>query len=229
MRIAERIPWHPICLGAGYVGLFWVNAAVSPFAGIRSLLVAILAIAACQLVLTLVLRDARRAALVTTALLLVLGSKIVFTAVADAPEAMGLWVAALWLVLIALAAILIGRIVWRRAREWTVRGATYVLNVVSAFFIVVVVASAVVQGRVGMIIDDLEQGSPWTDVTPATGSAPDEASDLPDIYVLLLDGYPGAIHFSAPSASTTPHSLASSSAAGSTRPAPAGPTTCGPI
>ena len=140
-----------------------MNAAVSPFAGIRSLLVTILAIAAFQLVLTLVLRDARRAALVTTALLLVLGSKIVFMAVADAPEAMGPWVAALWLALIALAAILVGRIVWRRAREWTVQGATYVLNVISALLLVVVVASAVVQGRVGMIIDDLDQGRPWTE------------------------------------------------------------------
>jgi hypothetical protein len=189
MRIAERIPWHPICLGAGYVALFWVNAAVSPFAGIRSLLVTVLAIAACQVLLTLVLRDARRAALVTTALLLVLGSKIVFMAVGDAPEAMGPWVAALWLALIALAAIVIGRIVWRRAREWTVEGATYVLNVFSAVFIVVVIVSAVVQGRVGMIIDDLDQGRPWTEAT--AGPTTNEHSDLPDIYVLLLDGYPG--------------------------------------
>jgi hypothetical protein len=191
MRIAERIPWHPICLGGGYVALFWVNAAVSPFAGIRSLLVTLLAIAACQLLLTLLIRDARRAALVTTALLLVLASKTVFMAVGDAPEAMGTGLAALWLALISMAAILVGRIVWRRAREWTLEGATYVLNVFSAVFIVVVIVSAVIQGRVGMIIDDLDQGHPWTEsATPISRTG--DQSGLPDIYVLLLDGYAGA-------------------------------------
>ena len=65
------------------------------------------------------------------------------------------------------------------------------LNVISALFVVVVIASAVVQGRVGMIIDDLDQGRPWTEAA-AAGPSTDEQSDLPDIYVLLLDGYPGA-------------------------------------
>jgi len=192
MDAAHRIPWHPVVLAAAYVGLFWVDAVVSPFAGTRSLIITVTSVLAIQLGLTALLRDARRAGLLTSTLLGVLWSKTVVTAAVTAAGSMGTALAVVWVGLIVTVAALIVRIARRRRWRWSVPQATYGLNVLSGLFLALTLVSAVTQGRIGMILHDLDQGQPWQPEAQGQRAPADPSSALPDIYVLLLDGYPRA-------------------------------------
>ena len=111
------IPWHPVAFGVAYVSLYWVEAAVSPLAAIRALLIVVAAIGLLQVGLTLALRDAGRGALVTSVIVLAAISKVVIRTVATAPQALGAPLAALWLGAIVLAILLVIRIARRAARS----------------------------------------------------------------------------------------------------------------
>lgn len=182
-RSPPAIPGHPVIFAIGLVAMFWVDAAISPFAGLRSLVVAVTVVAVTQASLTLTLRDATRAALLTTALIAVLASKVVLLVVADALWSMTMPIAVIWLTLVGVALVMIVRIARRRRPSWTGVGTTRALNVLSVSLLVVATVTAVGAGRVGMVVRDLQQPALVADGIPVP-------ADLPDIYVVLLDGYP---------------------------------------
>lgn len=179
------IPGHPMAFAIGLVAMFWVDAAISPFAGLRSLVVAVAVVATTQASLTLILRDATRAALLTTALIAVLASKVVLLVVADALSSMTMPIAVIWFALVGAALVMIVRIARRRGPSWTAVGTTRALNVLSVSLLIVATVTAVGAGRVDMLVRDLQGPPPAADGTQAP-------ADLPDIYIVLLDGYPRA-------------------------------------
>ena len=188
----SAIPWHPIGFGIAYVSLYWVDAAVSPFAAIRALLIVVAAIGLLQLGLTLALRDAGRGALVTSVIVLAAMSKVAFRTLATAPQALGAPLAALWLGAIVLAILLAIRIARRSGARWSLGTVNRTLNIFSVALVGVAIASAVSGGRVAMVMTDLGQGPTWT---PTSGPQTQQGAvppGTPDVYVLLLDGYPGS-------------------------------------
>lgn len=184
------IPWHPVAFGVAYVSLYWVEAAVSPLAAIRALLIVIAAIGLLQVGLSLALRDAGRGALVTSVIVLAAISKVVIRTVATAPQALGAPLAALWLGAIVLAILLVIRIARRARAGWSLGTVNRTLNIFSVALVGVAIVSAVSSGRVAMVMTDLGQGSTWM---PTSGSQDQQSGvqqQAPDVYLLLLDGYP---------------------------------------
>ena len=167
----------------------WFDAAISPYPLVRPLLIAVGGAIVLTVVAALALRSAQVGGLVATAIIWALWSRHLLDLAETAIDRLGVaglaWAAAVVLVLVLLARILL-----RRVSRWTVEGATSVLNKGALLLALVTVVMGGVTGKVGQAIGDLSQGEDleaWL-ASPNT----DAGREGPDVYVLLLDGYPRA-------------------------------------
>ena len=170
-------PWYPVVFAAAYVLNLWVESGVSFFAVTRSLAVGVLATGAMLLLLALATRRphvAGAATLVASALLVSRG----------ALNALAVLVLA---VAVPLALVLWGRI--RRAPlSWP--RFTRAMNLLSGLMLVVVLGGGATRGAYPALVSDVFGGGDGISQTRA-GNADD-----PDIFILILDGYPGDESFS---------------------------------
>jgi hypothetical protein len=173
-RRVTRGGWivHPLALTAAYVLNFWIETGVSPFAVVRALVVALAAMAVVQLLATAVLRDRHRGGLATSAIFVIITG----------------WTPELRLLATVIALAVVAALIW-----WILRSGrplsrvSYILNVFAAILLVGVAVKALGTSTLSYLPNDLRQG----------GGLPQSAGELPqaappDIYILLLDGYPGA-------------------------------------
>ena len=186
---SRALPWHPLLFAAVIVATAWFDAAISPYPLLRPLLIAVVAAAVLTVVAGLATRSAQVGGLVASGIIWLLWSRHLLDLGETAIQRLGVagiaWAGALVLVL-----ILVARIVRRRVRRWTVDGATSVLNRGSLLLAFVTIAMAVVTGRAGLAVDDLDQGTSLT--TWLADSGTDSGREGPDVYAILLDGYPRA-------------------------------------
>ena len=169
---------------------YWVDTVVSPHAAFRSLLVAVAAAAALTLVLWPVTRSAARAGIFVSALIGVLYSKHVVEFALDVRDLAPTWVFVGWLLAIVAALALIIRFVRARAANWPARRVTNVLNWAALLYLGSTVGMGLLSGKFAHAASELEQGvglAQAADV-PANGAG----AGYPDIYLILLDGYPRA-------------------------------------
>lgn len=183
-------PWHPIGFAAAYVLNTWVATSISPYAVVRSLLVAIFAALLVMLMGTIILRDARRGGLLASGVAaLVIFGREVAVAVSNAIGLVSGWQIAILAGLFAGLAVAVVVLAWRSPpRPGGLAAWTRWLNWVAAILLLVIVGTGVAKGMVGQAIGDLHQGVPLA-------AAADQSTQQPagpDIYVIMLDGYPRA-------------------------------------
>ena len=95
-----------------------------------------------------------------------------------------------WAAAVVLVVILVARLVLRRSNRWTVEGATSFLNRGALLLAFVALAMGAVTGKVGQAIADLSQGEDLQAWLASSGT--DAGREGPDVYAVLLDGYPRA-------------------------------------
>jgi len=182
-----RLPWHPALFAAVIVVTLWLDAAVSPFAAVRSLAVAVVLAAALTALAGLALRSASLGGIVATGFIGLLWSRQLFESIGEIGSGMGM-LAIGWGLLIVVAAIVAVRIVRRQAPRLTREQVGTFLNRGAVLLLVATVALGVIRGRFAVAGDDLGQGiglANWS----ASGTA---LAGQPDMFVILLDGYPRA-------------------------------------
>lgn len=180
----SRLPWHPVLFAVVVVLTAWLDAAVSPYAAMRSLVVAMV----CAVIVTgiagVLLRSAALGAIATSVMIGLLWSRQLIEGTIAAAGRMG-WFALVWVILLSVTIILVAR-AWRRASTRVTRaGATSVLNRAGVILLVVTLGLGVARGRLAAVGQDLGQGVPLESVRAS------EAEGR-DLYVILLDGYPRA-------------------------------------
>lgn len=183
-RLAQ-VPWHPPLFAATWVAHAWVAASPSPWAAGRSMLVALAAAVALTLMGRALLRSWHRGALAATGLLLTLTvGRDISLVIGNVARALPAWetltLGALF-GLLAAGALVVLRPFWMRtALANTLTG---YLNVAVALIAVLVLAQGL--GRGSFNLGDLRQGDSLSHVGALSGTRTG-----PDIYVILLDGYP---------------------------------------
>lgn len=166
---------------------FWMDAVVSPYAAIRSLLVAVVGAAAVTLLASLLLRNRHAGGLAVTALIGLLYTKHLVRLVEDIGPRMHPALLALWLVAVALAAALAARLILRATRHMDWSAVTWLLNRFAVILLIATIGAGLFGGQFLGAVDDLRQGGALpSDSVQASGEP------RPDIYVVLLDGYPRA-------------------------------------
>ena len=169
---------------------FWTDTAVSPYAAARSVGAAVLVAVLLVLVFSAILRSANLGGVAATAVLTILWSKHLVELVIGLTARMGPALAVVWAAAIVLAAVLAWR-VGRDAISGTTRQrATLALNQAALLLLSATLLMAVVTGRVESALPDLTQGAPLSSPQEADRNA--DVPSLPDIYAVLLDGYPRA-------------------------------------
>jgi hypothetical protein len=182
-------PWHPPAFVAAIVLTTWLDAAVSPYAAFRSLGIAVVGAILVVLVLAAVARSLAIGGALATAVVVLLWSKGILDLAAGFGSRMGP-LAVGWWAMLAVAGVLIVRIATRAVRGRSVASLSTVLNRAAALLLLATLLFGLVNGRLVGAAADLEQG---TDLSGwARGTEPAEPSDAPDIYAILLDGYPRA-------------------------------------
>lgn len=186
----RRLPWHPALFAALVVVTLWVDSAVSPFAALRSLAVAIAIAVVLSGLAGLALRSARLGALVATGIIGLLWSKQLFALLAELGARMGALAIPVAL-LAVIALILVIRILRRSSPTIDRNRLTTLLNRASMLLLIATVILGGVGGHLAAVGADLQQGvgiGSW----PAKHHPEHPASPAQDIYVILLDGYPRA-------------------------------------
>lgn len=163
-----RIPLYPATFLAAFVVLTWANAGLPVAMVVRPLLVAAVVPLVVTLIVASVLRDRDRAALVVTLLVLLLLSSDDRFAV---------------IVLVGAAAIVVEAVIHRGRPSWIAVLVTRVLTGVSVILVITLLVSMTQADIWPDIADDLTDGP-----LPPAGTA---AASLPDIFVIILDAYPG--------------------------------------
>lgn len=163
------IAWYPIALPVAYIFAIWSASAIHPVWLFAPILVTVALVLVATLFMSLLLADSHRGgvaiAVLTLALLLTHDG-----------VRMGLLV---------LAAVIVGEGLLHRGRRWrNGRRITRFLSVFGAFLVIVALGGAIQQGSVQDGVADVR-----ADLNARHAEAFDAAS--PDIYVILLDGYPG--------------------------------------
>lgn len=182
------MPWHPLVFAAVVVVTAWLDSAISPYAVIRPLGGA-LAFAALLLgVGALITRSLQLGAIAATAVIWLIWSKTLLDVGATAFERLGAF-AALWLVAIGLVVVLIARRLIPLARRWTLQSVTRALNRASLLLLAASLVLGVLSGTIPSMARDLAGASSLDEWIAAGSSGQEEA---PDIYAILLDGYPRA-------------------------------------
>jgi hypothetical protein len=180
----------PVGLASAYVLNAWVESGSSPFAIGRALLIAIMAALAIAVVAVLFIRDYRRATIVATGVVaIVIFGRDLALVVGNVLRALPFWQLGIMLGLIGALAVAVW-MVMRRTGSRMVSAASLIAPVTAAVVVLLlsVLVSAVSRGLVAQAPADLRQNG---DVA----SIPDRSSITapgPDIYVILLDGYPRA-------------------------------------
>jgi len=185
-RSWRTIPWHPVLLVVVVVLAFWMDAVVSPYAALRSLLIAMVAAALAATLASLALRNSHAGGLVVTALIGLLYTKHVVRLVTDLSPRMPPAVLVIWLLAMALAVVLVVRIALRSAGTMEWPGTTWFLNRLALILFVATIGAGMLNGKLLGAVDNLEQGG---ELVPPARTTEDPR---PDIYVLLVDGYPRA-------------------------------------
>lgn len=184
-----RLPWHPVLFAVVIVVSFWLDAPVSPFAAIRALVAVVAGAAFLTFALGLVLRSASLGGLAATGIVAALWSRQLARFGSGVMERMDLWIAGVWLGLVVFALVVALRMVLRRRNRITADGWTSVLNRVALLLVAASVLHGILNGRFIAAAPDLSQG---VDLRQLEGNRQDVGSTHPDIYAILLDGYPRA-------------------------------------
>jgi hypothetical protein len=183
------LPWHVPLFAAVIILSAWLDAAISPYPLVRPLLIAVLGATAVAIVAGLVVRSAQVGGLLATALIWLLWSRHLIDLAETAVNRLGVagiaWAAAVVLVLVLLV-----RIVRRKSRGWSVEGATSFLNKGALLLAVVTLVMGGVSGKLGQAIGDLSQGEDLATWLASPATTVDREG--PDVYAILLDGYPRA-------------------------------------
>jgi hypothetical protein len=187
-RSWRTIPWHPVLLVVVVVLGFWMDAVVSPYATLRSLLIAMVAAGLATTLASLGLRNSHAGGLVVTALIGLMYTKHLVRLVTDLGPRMQPAVLVIWLLAMALAVVLAVRIALRSAGRMEWPGTTWFLNRMALILFVATIGAGILNGKLLGAVDNLEQGG---DLLPAAAAGATE-DPRPDIYVLLVDGYPRA-------------------------------------
>ena len=185
----HSLPWYvPIMVGA-FVLNAWVAAAVSPYAAVRTLVVAVAAVSALVLVLGLI--SGRRW---QSAGLIVAGIAVAISGfhvdIASVGGRIGGWTGLVWIgAVVALIAVVL-RFLWRFVRSpGGLERMTRLLNQGAAILLAVVLLTGWADGAISAAVDEIAAANARG--TLASAREPVAASS-PDIYVILLDGYPRA-------------------------------------
>jgi hypothetical protein len=186
MKRVGRLPWHPLLLAAVIVLTAWFDAAVSPFAAFRPFFVALLIASALTGIGALVTRNWQLGGIAASVVILLLWSKQLIDAAGGIIGRAGPVIGFVWILLVA-AVVGLAAYLARRHR-WTRDGVTSFLNRGAALLVVAAVGYGLISGRLPALIGDLNQGIPLN----AWSGASDSAPGSPDMYVILLDGYPRA-------------------------------------
>lgn len=180
------VPWHTTLFAITIVLAYWLDTVVSPYAAARSVLVA----AGFGIVLTIVCfaatRSASWAGVVGTGVLAVLFSKHLVGVVAEIGKVAPLWIFATWVVLLLFAIALAARLAGRRAGRIPVRNLNRGLNWAALAYLGASLILGLTSGKAAHAVADLTQGAPLLTAAAADDTAPSR----PDIYLILLDGYP---------------------------------------
>ena len=185
----RRLPWHPLLLAAAIVLSAWLDAAVSPWAMFRPLLVAVGLAAGLSGVAALLTRSWQLGGIAASAIVALLWSKQLLDAVRGVIGRAGPILAVVWVVLIVAVVVLGIVLVRRRAPDWTRDRVTGFLNAAAGLLVVATLALGLINGTLPALAGDLEQGIGLDEWTDTDGGA---STDLPDVYAILLDGYPRA-------------------------------------
>jgi len=164
------IPWYPAAFPVAFILFMWSGTGIEPIWVVRPMLIAVAFTLLLTFALVVVLRDRDRGALAATAFVvaLALGNVLASAAVA----------------LIGLLVVVEGLV--NRGIAWQLgRTATRALSALGAALVLVVVLASVQQGTFGWAIEDVQARLAREPMAAAYDPA------APDIYVILLDGYPG--------------------------------------
>jgi hypothetical protein len=184
---SRGVPLHPFLFAAVIVTTLWLDSAVSPYAVVRSLVGALLVAGALTALAALALRSVQLGGLAATALIWMLWSKHLVELAATAFERLG-GLAILWLAAIVILVVLVARRLPRNAHRWTRETITSFLNRAGALLLITTLLLGFFSGAAQSAVRDLAQGvelGQWAGGDVSTG-------EMPDIYAILLDGYPRA-------------------------------------
>lgn len=182
----QSIPWHPTGLAAAVVLAFWIDAGVSPYAAFRSLLIAALLAGAATVVVGAATRNRHLGGVAATAIIALLYSKHVVRLVVDTGPRMPTALMVIWLLAMVLASVLAVRLGLRFARRMSWPDTTSVLNRIAAVLLVATAGVGLLNGSFAHAFGELDQGG------GLDAAAGERTDPRPDIYVLLVDGYPRA-------------------------------------
>jgi len=184
----SRLPWHPALFAAVVVVTLWLDAAISPFAAIRSLVVALALAVILTAVGGLALRSLALGGILASGVIGALWSRQLIDSIVEVAQRMG-FLAIVWVLLIFAATILGYRVLRHSASRVSREGITGFLNGAAVLLLVSAVILGVFRGRLAAVGDDLGQG---VDLAAWSTSGAEQATGQPDIFVILLDGYPRA-------------------------------------
>ena len=186
VKRARRLPWHPLLLATAIVLTAWFDAAVSPYAAFRPLVVALLIAAALTGIGALVTRSWQLGGIAASVVIALLWSKQLIDAAGGIIGRAGPIIGLVWILLVAAVVALVAYL--GRRRRWTRDGITSFLNRGAALLVVVAVGYGLISGRLPALVGDLRQGIPLD----AWSGESDSPAGSPDMYAILLDGYPRA-------------------------------------
>ncbi len=190
LRLAD-IPWHPMLFAATIVLAYWLDTVVSPHAAFRSLLVAMGGAGILTMLVWGATRRPARAGIIVTALIVLLYSRHLVDIAEDVRDLAPLSLFVLWLAAIA-AAIAVGvRVLRRWTTRWTARRVNSVLNWAGLIYLLTTIGMGLLSGKIAYGFSEIEEGSSLDEVV-ASGAADVDVTQEPDIYLILLDGYPRA-------------------------------------
>jgi hypothetical protein len=183
-------PWHPLGLAAVIVIGFWLSAAVSPYAAFRSLALALLLAAALTAVAAAASRSWMTGGVIASCLIGLLWIKGLLVEASRIADRMGV-LAIVWVLLLAVAIGVGIRLALRAQTRVTLAGLTVVLNRVAALLLAATLVLGMANGAWAAAARDLQQGIDL-DSWQAMATEGTRPSASPDIYAILLDGYPRA-------------------------------------
>ncbi len=163
------ITWYPIAFPVAYIIAIWSASEIHPSWLVRPLVVTVAAVLLLTLLLSAALRDRHRGALAasTITLALLLSDERVRIA------------------LFLLTVVIVGDALLHRGRRWpSGRRVTRFMSVLGAVLILVVALGTIQQGTFQDAVADIQ-----ADLNAQHADAFNPAA--PDIYMILLDGYPG--------------------------------------
>ena len=143
-------------------------------------------------VAALVTRSWQLGGIAASAIVALLWSKQLLDAVSGVIGRAGPILAVVWVVLIVAVVVLAVVLVRRRAPEWTRDRVTGFLNAAAGLLVVATLALGLINGTLPALAGDLEQGIGLEEWTAIADSGDGGRPGMPDVYAILLDGYPRA-------------------------------------